>query len=287
MESIIKARWTNSGELIHGLDTNATLVNAIKRDDLLLFKRYFQNINGESLFLVEKKLYEVCYRPQQELEHACEIQLAQDTKYLSLKDFRSMGKLAYLTTNAMDYCQSINQRKQLMFQKNYEDLHKDNKNYIELKEVWFTSSIELELLVDENNLSICTWDVVQKYRSIILPIFDSGNNNWMCVLIDLSTNTISYYDPITNLFSNVVFRNKFKSSIIRRYSLLNNWDIQPLRSSMIELTFENMNNYDSGMIVIATILFIIQHCPIFFNVVDVNVFRVNFCFDLLSSVLNK
>ena len=63
METIIKSRLTYNGELIHSQDTKGTLINAIKRDDLNLFKLYFRDTSDESSYLVNYKLYDRFYRP--------------------------------------------------------------------------------------------------------------------------------------------------------------------------------------------------------------------------------
>ena len=285
MDSIIKSRWTYNGEQIHSVDTKSTLINAIKRDDNQLFKRYFRSINGESSYLVEKKLYEVYYRPHQADEHVCEFKLGQDIKHLSLEDFRTFGKACNLSLNAMNYCQHINQRKQFIFHKSYEDLYRDSRNYNKLKEILFATSIELHSLEDDTTNAI-EWNTIKDNRSIILPIIDSNSKKWMFVLIDFNIDIIFYFNPVDKLFSNLTFKQRFKRSIIRRFNLQgDNWDIQPLRSTMVDATYDGLEN-DSGIIAIATIFFISQHCPLFYNKLDIDVFRINFCFDLLRSLID-
>jgi len=78
MDRIIRLRLTFNGELIQTLDTKTTLINAIKRDDIQFFKRHFKNISNESLYHVDKKLYETFLRPNQIKESISSITLEDD-----------------------------------------------------------------------------------------------------------------------------------------------------------------------------------------------------------------
>jgi len=279
METIIKSRLTYNGELIHSQDTKGTLINAIKRDDLNLFKLYFRDISDESSYLVNYKLYDRFYRPNQADEKVCSLKLDQNTKvFLTLKDFRSLGLGCKVTTSAMNYNQDFNQMKQNIFHKNYNDLYRETRNYMELKKISFPTSISLKSFLDAEYIT--EWDVIKDFKLIVLPVFDE-DHNWMVIFVDIQQKLVMLYNPVDDILVDESLNRKIQRAAIRSYNLPDeNWGLENISSSMADLSLTN-NRDDSGIMVIATILFICQHCPLFYKKEDVNIFRENYCFNLL------
>ena len=275
MDSIVKMRWTSNGELVHSVDSKATVINAIKRDDVQLFKLYFRTLSEEASYLVNKQLFQSYYRPRQSTEAICSLRINDDLHDLSFQDYRSMRKGSCMSPSAMNYCQLRNQSKQQTFHRIYDDCNKDKESYLKLKEVLFASSVSLQMILDRSIAK--DWNAIKDYASVIIPIYNETDLYWMCIIIDIKLNCLYCYNPANiAVKASTVLR-----SIVTSFSLPGNaWSMNKIPSKMFNLTLIDAKQ-DSGIIVVSIILFYSQSCPMKCIQSDIDIFRMNYCWDIL------
>jgi hypothetical protein len=149
---------------------------------------------------------------------------------------------------------------------------------MELKKISFPTSISLKSFFDAEYIT--EWHVVKDFKLIVLPVFDE-DHNWMAIFVDIQQKLVMLYNPVDDILVDESLNRKIQRAAIRSYNLPDeNWGLENISSSMADLSLTN-NRDDSGIMVIATILFICQHCPLFYKKEDVNIFRENYCFNLL------
>ena len=267
---------TYNGELIHTSDYKSSLVNATKRDAIQMFKRYFRNLNEESLYIVNNTLYQEYTRPNQASEIIRTLTLNEETFDLSYANYRSIGRNQQLSTSAMNFSQFWNRLKQHKFHMCYKDNCKDSSSYLPLKPVLFHNSINIDALLNSNIMH--NRDIIERNQMIIVPI--ESNGNWSCVFIHTIFQLIIYFDPL-NLKTNKSAYMKHLSRSIKTYFDIDhlNWEFQLLQSDTCDVTTcENPN--DTGIIIVAMILFYSQGCPLHYIKSDINNFRETYCFNL-------
>ena len=279
IEFIIKVRLTNNGELIHNVDTKTMLINAIKRDDVQFFKRQFRNLNDESKYLVDTKLNQEFYHLDHENMNACSITVGSETKTIKFKDFRSLGYGKSVSPTVFDFVQLRLQKKEKSFHQSFDDHYKDSRSYKQLVPNLYLPSIKLFSLLQDSLTLTRDWNSMKHFRYLVLPIIDESLY-WFCVFVDENKQSIFVGDPLQRYEDNIASLQLLAS--LNKYFKFpdQHWSKSLLPTLMIAQDVCRSLE-DSGITLLAIIIFFMQSVPLHYNQYDIEIFRFSLCFDLL------
>jgi len=218
---------------------------------------------------------------------------------LTLRDIKQLGPGKSLQSVVINFIMQLFQQRDNRICQAHKDVNENDNNYEMLKKSKFCTVDFIPSIINniENAKVILPLNILSQLHRIYIPIEPVTSlpqiDHWTAIIVDIGGNTLKYIDSKYNAndpVSSVAFRNRMLTSAAQVNSYLSlaalpatPWPCEMIVSTEYEPFSLNETDFDSGIYLTTMIDLITHDAPLIFTQTDINLFRINLCYNILNA----
>jgi Ulp1 family protease len=256
------------------------MLELIVHDNYEVVRLRYRVLSPEIRQLLNEKLLLPFYNIADEREICISFNYQGNNFTLTNQNIREFNNGKSISAKVMDCYITLQSVIDLKSLTAYNSAHGDDRGFIAAKKKMFLPSSFLSYHAESTAMF---GDLSESYIKISIPI-QKNNGNWTCLIIDVGSKSILYFDPGLCEETEVKRCMKVLERLINRiFEFKTLWKCERLiHSSILKLPVLSCNE-DSGIFVMAVIEYSMLQCPLYVVEGDIYLLRQNYCLQLLSA----